>query len=120
MLCNEIGPLVSQVILSHRAKSHYFFDVHGGIYSVNVSSYQIKVYPTQLCAYIFLCAYVEFMHIFAFPSSIFYVIVQNLHKNGWIEIQFLFDHLLLIIIEVLKTFSQTLKDSVTTSLCKVY
>ncbi len=58
------------------------------------------------------------MHIFAFPSSIFYVIVQNLHKNGWIEIQFLFDHLLLIIIEVLKTFSQTLKDSVTTSLCK--
>ncbi len=26
----------SQVILSHSAKSHYFFDVYGGIYSVNV------------------------------------------------------------------------------------
>ncbi len=31
---NEICPLVSQVILSHSA--HYFFDAHGGIYSVNV------------------------------------------------------------------------------------
>ncbi len=30
---NEIGPLVSQVIPSHSAKSH---DALGGIYSVNV------------------------------------------------------------------------------------
>ncbi len=36
MLCNEIGPLVSQFILSHCAKSTDFFDAHGGIYSVNV------------------------------------------------------------------------------------
>ncbi len=33
---NEIGPLVSQVIPSHIAMSHDFFDAHGGIYSVNV------------------------------------------------------------------------------------
>ncbi len=33
---NEIGPLVSQDILSHSTKSHYFFDAHRGIYSVNV------------------------------------------------------------------------------------
>ncbi len=33
---NEIGPLVSQVIPSHSAKSHDFYDAHGGIYSVNV------------------------------------------------------------------------------------
>ncbi len=33
---NEIGPLVSQVILSHSAKSHDFFNAHRGIYSVNV------------------------------------------------------------------------------------
>ncbi len=33
---NEISQLVSQVIPSHSAKSQYFFDVHGGIYSVNV------------------------------------------------------------------------------------
>ncbi len=36
MLYNEIGPLVSQVIPSHRAKSHDFFDAHGKIYLVNV------------------------------------------------------------------------------------
>ncbi len=35
---NEISLLVSQVIPSHCAKSHYLFDVHGGIYSVNVFS----------------------------------------------------------------------------------
>ncbi len=35
-LCSEIGPLVSQVITSHHAKSHDFFDAHEGIYSVNV------------------------------------------------------------------------------------
>ncbi len=33
---NEIGPLDSQVLPSHNAKSHDFFDAHGGIYSVNV------------------------------------------------------------------------------------
>ncbi len=33
---NEISPLVSQAILSHRTKSHDFFEMHGGIYSVNV------------------------------------------------------------------------------------
>lgn len=33
---NEIGPLVSQVILSHSTKSHDFFSAHGGIYSVYV------------------------------------------------------------------------------------
>ncbi len=33
---NEIGPLVSRVILSDSTKSHDFFDAHGGIYSVNV------------------------------------------------------------------------------------
>ncbi len=33
---NEIGLMVSQVISSHSAKSHDFFDAHGGIYSVNV------------------------------------------------------------------------------------
>ncbi len=33
---NEIGPLVSQVILSQSSKSHDFYDAHGGIYSVNV------------------------------------------------------------------------------------
>ncbi len=36
MLCNEISPLVSQVIPSHCVKSHYFFDTRDGIYSVNV------------------------------------------------------------------------------------
>ncbi len=35
MLWNEIGPLVSQVLPSHRAKSHDFFDALGGIYSQN-------------------------------------------------------------------------------------
>ncbi len=30
MLCNEIGPLVSQVNPSHCAKSYYIFDVYGG------------------------------------------------------------------------------------------
>ncbi len=34
-LCNEIGPLVNQVMPSHSAKSHYFFGEHGGIYSQN-------------------------------------------------------------------------------------
>ncbi len=33
---NEISQLVSQVIPSHSAKSHDFFDAHGGIFSVNV------------------------------------------------------------------------------------
>ncbi len=33
---NEIGPLVSHVILSQSSKSHDFYDAHGGIYSVNV------------------------------------------------------------------------------------
>ncbi len=32
---NEISPLVSQVIPSQSAKSHDFYDAHGGIYSVN-------------------------------------------------------------------------------------
>ncbi len=36
MLWNKIGLLVSQVLPSHSAKSHDFFDAHGGIYSVNV------------------------------------------------------------------------------------
>ncbi len=35
MLCNEISPLVSQVMPSHHAKSHDVFDAHGGIYSPN-------------------------------------------------------------------------------------
>ncbi len=35
MLCNETGPLVRQVMPPHYTKSHYFFDVHGGIYSAN-------------------------------------------------------------------------------------
>ncbi len=36
MLCNEISPLVSQVMLYYRTKLRYFFDVHGQIYLVNV------------------------------------------------------------------------------------
>ncbi len=32
---NESFPAVSQVIPSHSAKSHYFFDAIGGIYSQN-------------------------------------------------------------------------------------
>ncbi len=36
----------SQIILSHSAKSHDFFDVHGGIYSLNVfSSPIIRINP---------------------------------------------------------------------------
>ncbi len=31
----DLGLLVSQVTPSHCAKSHYFFDAHGGIYSEN-------------------------------------------------------------------------------------
>ncbi len=35
---DEISPLVGQVIPSHSAKSHEFYDARGGIYSVNVFS----------------------------------------------------------------------------------
>ncbi|MGL5979379.1 MAG: hypothetical protein ACRCZY_00590, partial [Phocaeicola sp.] len=35
MLWNKIGPLVSQDLPSHSAKSHDFFDALGGIYSQN-------------------------------------------------------------------------------------
>ncbi len=44
---NEISPLVGQVIPSQSAKSHYFFDAHVGIYSVNV-------FPSYFYAHFFL------------------------------------------------------------------
>ncbi len=41
MLWNEIDLLVIQVLPSHRAKSHEFFDAHGGICSANVFPFSI-------------------------------------------------------------------------------
>ncbi len=67
---NEIGLLVSQVIPSHSAKSHYFFDAHGGIYSIIV--YAIFFLPDKKfillkCAHtFFLCAFLELMRILRF------------------------------------------------------
>ncbi len=39
---DEIGPLVSQVLPSHSAKSHDFFDALGRIYSQNTFPSRIK------------------------------------------------------------------------------
>ncbi len=75
---NEISQLVSQVIPSHSAKSHDFFDAHGGIYSVNVNNLFIFYYRIKNVSYSnvrisFLCAFLEFMRILAFPSSVFFM-----------------------------------------------
>ncbi len=70
MLCNEIGQLVSPVILSHSAKSHDFFDAHGGIYLIN---------KKNVCTFLNLYA-------LAFPFNIFFnAIFRNAHKNKWME-----------------------------------
>ncbi len=90
---NEIIFLVCQVIPSHSAKSHDFFDAYGVIYSVNVfpSLFILPyntfiylffyIYPTQMCTQVFLYTFLEFMRIMAFLSSIFYAIFQNAHTN---------------------------------------
>ncbi len=87
---NEIGSLVSQVIPSHSAKSHDFFNAHGGIYSVNVFPYahislSDKKFILLNCAHKFLCAFLEFMRILAYSSSFFYAIFQNAHESRWME-----------------------------------
>lgn len=65
----EIGPLVRQVIPSHSAKSHYFFNAHGGMYSKCVSIVvhahfflSDKKCILLSCAHVFLCTFFYFMH----------------------------------------------------------
>ncbi len=88
---NEIGPLFSQVIPSHSAKSHDFFDAHGGIYWINVfplklmciSFYLIKILSYSNVRIRFLNAH------FCFLSVFYYAIFQNVHTNRWMEMQLL-------------------------------
>ncbi len=89
---NEISPLVSQVIPSHGAKSHDFFDAHGGIYSVNVSisSHALFFLPDKNVSYLnvrisFLCAILEFMRILVLPSSVFFMRYSKMRIKigGW-------------------------------------
>ncbi len=48
-----------------------------------------------MCAYVFLSTFLEFMCILPFPSSIFFnAMIQNVHKNRWMETQLMIIHLL--------------------------
>ncbi len=74
MLCNEIGPRVSQVIPSHRAKSHdFFWCAWWNLFSKCDSIFIVYEH--------FLLSDKKCMLILAFQSRRFYVIFQNAHKN---------------------------------------
>ncbi len=84
MLRNKIGPLFSQVILSHHSKSHDFFDAHGGFYSVNVFPFFLsdKKFILVNCAHKFLSIYA---HLGVSIQRLFFAIFQNAHKNRGME-----------------------------------
>ncbi len=92
MLCNEIGPLFSQVMPSHRTKSHDFIVAHVGIYSVNVfpspiihiNSFLHKTKTTSSECKIFFCKIRGcFFEIFLFHHSFLMQYFKMRIKTGW-------------------------------------
>ncbi len=90
MLWNEISPLVSQVIPSHRANSHDFFDAWRNLFGkcVSIVVYAHFFLSDKKCI-LLKCAHKFCMRIFRIYAhlgisiqSFFYAIFQNAHKKG--------------------------------------
>ncbi len=85
ILCSEFGPLVGPVTLSHRTKSHDFFDAHWGIYSANeFPSYFMVLWHVFYWIKNVSDTAEHILRIYA-HCRVFYAISQNAHKNGWME-----------------------------------
>ncbi len=49
--------------------------------------YRIKVYATQMCAYVFYAHFQNLCASWHFHPAFFYAIIQNVHKNRWMKTQ---------------------------------
>ncbi len=92
--CERDRSAASQVIPSHSTKSHDFFNVNGGIYSVNVFpskfmhifSYRIKSLSYSIVRISFFMRIFRIdVHLGVSIQRFFNAIFQNAHKNRWME-----------------------------------
>ncbi len=84
---NEISPLVSQVIPSRCAWRTLF----GKCVSIVVYAHCFLSDKTCIllrCVHMFLCAFFQFYaHLGVSIQDLFYAILQNAHRNRWMEMQ---------------------------------
>ncbi len=79
---------VHWLVPSHSAKSHDFFDAHGGIYLVNVFHFFLSDKKGILLKYAHtFLIFFFYAHLGVSIQDFFYAIFQNAHKNRWMETQ---------------------------------